>query len=456
MPSIIYSFGKFLFDEVTDSRYNKSHSAKASQEALKNLEQKTGIQSILQNVGLAQQDFNNDGLKDYEKIRIKGHEAFSVVKDHQGNPIGERLEKPVRDKLKNSFEKSKELTTAIEEYRQSQQAFNELCQDIGKTYSAQDLIKSYKQYGSKAQNAQLEQQTKEKNNLTTLFKDESFITSLTKSLNITDDKDKNIATVKDNMLAKLDEKHKEEKEKLNKTINENESLLNKAANKKQNMRIFIANQIKYGHTQMRKKALALLKQIEDKNQETASMQVGGEADLDFEGISLEYFTKTRKGRDITKVADGTYEIKFKDRWSLDAFFYLNPFHSVRAEIRDLVDLIKAAGYEGIIMKVTFKDKDETAMKRAKDCAKAALEAGFAPDKIKIFINGESTELGKILNSSELEYYGLLQQEAAKLYEPTPIPKGAEQATNAMRDRIDKMKKTNEDAQEPTPSTGPGV
>lgn len=359
-------------------------------------------------IGVGPTSFNESILEDYNKSRIKDSRAFAQIKLPDNSTIGEKLKKDittadaneVRNKIAEVFEETDALKNAQKNYKKNLKEFDKLRQKVGKSLSAQDLIGELKKIDGKVKNALAKQQEAEKQKLDQLFKDGTFKGNLKTSLNLADDEE--LDGVKNNMMTELEKKHAEEKKALEKEIATNEVNLHKAAEKEINEAIFIAMMYKNYPESMKRKIEDVAKEKNIGRSDKTTLEVGvNEKGINLKGITLEDLSKkgleTIKGRPITYNKDtNSFSVHFPNRWQgPDAWkLYGDPRHSIKNEIRSVVQAVKATGSRGISMKVDFKD-EALAKQRARQSVEACLEGGFNPNNVSINLSYTDKDGNKV-------------------------------------------------------------
>jgi len=427
-------------------------------------------------IKISPENFNFSAFDEYMESRTKNMDGFAKLTDADGKEIGKKLKEneTITNAIKVAFKLTEELKKAKEQNESSINQFKKRTSEIGEKYSVSSLTDSFKKINFKAKNALTAQQKHESKKLQELLNKDEFSNSIKDTLG----KDTDIKAIKENMTKHLDKKHETERNELYKKIANNENQVDRASTRELAQTMFINfMKEKYSSSMKRKiEEAQKKKRAEEKRAEeiNSSISIGEDhfnltissddvSNIDLDDLELE----TIRGRKIDRLPDGkTLRISFGNRWNPKEWgTYLDPFNSIKGEVRSLVEAVRATGAKAITMNVQFSDP-EIAKLRAKQALEASLEAGYPVENITIVMNGKTYKMEKgkaegnpfedFMSAKELEKYKIKQKSAASRYDFNKSQKGTKDYKKQYKTMVNKApKKANyvplEEEEGPSPS-----
>lgn len=377
-----------LFDFLDSRRIRRELTADALEEQL---------QKFRDDIGLSELELHDKAFNDHASSRVHNYSGFKLQigadKENTFDKIlkGNEPEKDQRNALKKCFEtvfkKQDFYDKAKESYNASIATFKEIITRVPNPYSVEDIRGELNQIQTSARNAVAAQQKIELEQ----FKEE--IEKQTDNLKVVlNSDDEEIKTVKTNLIKELENSHKTQLAAFDKATAENITLLDKAANSQMEQFIFAAQIDKFalGQSDARKRDEmfrlideARAKRLKDAPQGNTTLDVN----INPKGMSISAldpkdlaFFYTLTGKKIEQKKPGVWSIEFSPR-IFDPGYYLSyPVNQERpkADLLALAQTIRAAGYDGIKMTVSFPNDPYTEKLRLKQAYEACLEAGFPP------------------------------------------------------------------------------
>jgi hypothetical protein len=166
-----------------------------------------------------------------------------------------------------------------------------------------------------------------------------------------------------------------------------------------------------------------------------------------------FYTQTGRNFTRTEIRDPksnelyqSFTMEFGKQLRHPTYFWFG--NKVESDMTTLARAVKAAGHEYIQLDIDFNNQD-LAIKRARQAYRAAIEAGFPPDKIRLKMNGQAKEAKDIFSPSALATNDKRAEELAQAPKPsfllnpesTPDKKSIDEVKAAMKELREEAKKT---------------
>lgn len=296
------------------------------------------------------------------------------------------------------------FNTAKDVYSAQVKQFDTLKKGIPKEFTVQELVGLMTELKNNARQAIVAQQTHEKQLLTDQLNTPALAKQLEQSLSLKNQAE--VDAVKANLGADLAETHKKQLGEFDKATEESLKKLNDAAAAEINQLLFIANLYKNtGDAVMRQTILSLSAANAAKKQQAgiANGEVvvqDNAGQMSLHGVTMNDIKTIHSitGKQIVN-QNGVYTIQHDMRWwGLAALYYLDPRNNTQHDADLMAAAVKANGFDRIKVEVNY-DNPEVAAQRAKQSYAAAIKAGFAPDKIKVIINGSECKPNDIFKDN---------------------------------------------------------
>lgn len=345
------------------------------------------------------------------------------------------------------------LNEAQQEFEESANVFGKLKDKIPRPFKVEQVIQTMKELADEGVKGIGAQHAYEKANLTTqLDNPESDLRKELKTQGVTD-----ISALKKSMLEDLDKAHKAQLKSFQDSTAASLTKLHQASQTEMDRVIFLATLSEHNE----KMRLAIMEAADAKKQKSKPGEeedsplvasVGGkenDPNIGVVQISDLKTIYTNTGKTITQNDKGVFTLEF-GRPLLDAKYYLLG-NKPESDMLIMARAIKASGKAGIEFDVDFSNAD-IAKKRAKEAYKAGIEAGFAPDKIKVKINGKPQKIEELLGD---EHPGLIERAkevTAKRDERKLKDEGHD--ISAVKEEIAKLRKDAKESSEKTPEAEP--
>ncbi|MFI4919370.1 MAG: hypothetical protein ACHP65_07420 [Legionellales bacterium] len=333
-------------------------------------------------------NFNSEAFNKHVQSRTTDSAVFSNTKGLDGTtPVSDKLNadsedaKAVRDAIALALQVDEPFKKAQQDYTGAIAQFKDMILKVPTEYTAEDLIETCDVLVHDALKAITEQQKSEKDRLDTLFfKNNDFAEKLRKTLNIGPGVD--TEQLKKNMMEDFDKSQTKQLEDFNKSTNESLDILRKAVSFEL-MRIQTLAMLAKNDSGM----LDQINKLSAEANPASTAQKLKAGDVAVAGVSLKALKKikTITGGEITQETDGSFSLKLTSRL-ISPLYYGSPKENVLSDFTMMAQLVKATGSPVIKFKLNFADAD-VAAERARTAYEACINAGFAPDKIIIEVNG---------------------------------------------------------------------
>lgn len=373
MSEDIYLRGiKFILKKFKDEHLKKKFS-------MPDFIEKTGNYAAV--LGLETDSNQLNLLNGYEKDKQSDpYKIFSTYKDAKGNDIFLAFEQSddIKKDLAPLFALDQNYTDKKEEYEALLEAYSERIHKSKQVIKPKGLVDALDDLQKEAKEAFQSQQKAEKENLETALKGGgAFDRHLKDALKISDDA---LPNAKSNMLKALEQKHQSEQKAFNDSLDQQKNNLMKSANQ-----AYYEVYFKLVH-----------KLYDEGDQDQVNMSIGqtdeNKKDKKISTGNLnEMELKTVSGRKIT-------HDQLKDVDVIQFRIGIDPreWGDNRKSIRSLVLLQLAKGHDSIKLDIDGFSNDKKAKEKARQCAEAALELGYPPEKVQININGQKQDLQELL------------------------------------------------------------
>jgi hypothetical protein len=212
-----------------------------------------------------------------------------------------------------------------------------------------------------------------------------------------------VESVKKEMLKALEESQKKELEKFEKSTTDT---LIKTHKISRDEFVRVSTLARFYNNKHNKEMMdKLIEDLRKANMKPSDANVEAEFSnglLNFKGISVQDLPliKTLTGQDIHQTKPGTFTMKLPNR-ILSPLYYSNWKTSLKEDMSDIVQAVRACGYSKINLTINHKDA-EHALKMAKAAYAASREQGFEADKINIVVNGEKKTAEEIFKDTPSE------------------------------------------------------
>ncbi|KGP63556.1 hypothetical protein EP47_05385 [Legionella norrlandica] len=399
-------FGKHLKSESRTQKYSANE--------IKRLERE-----YRDSIGLGDNaTFSSDAFDKLVSSRIGDFNGFSQTKGPSSTTIHDKLAgdtpeaKEVRDGLNKSLETTPEFTEAQKNFSESASTFKELTKLIPSKFRAQDLIGTMKELvddGRKAILAQQQHEIKMLEEQFDLTKNPNFVPNLKKTLNLTSDND--VEKVKTNLLNDLKASHKKQQEEFDKTTSESLNKLHQAVANQTREYLFIVSLYENNKEMER---LIENKMAEHRKKmglpPETTKAFASIKDIDFSGVKLKDLPvlKGPSGMALHQQPDGSFVIKMP---AINPLYYQDPRQNIKADLMLMAKAIYSTppGHNSIEMDCDFPKSEKIGMERGRQAYAACIEAGFAPDKITIKVNGKVMKPEELFKEDKKTYQDLMKK-----------------------------------------------
>lgn len=339
-------------------------------------------------------DFSAGALDALEKSRFKDLSDFKL---DTATPGLEKIDATGKAQIKAALQVTPTFIEKQKEYESSVRNFKTLISQVPQSHRAQDLIETMKQITDDAIEAIKEQQKAERAGLERIldnpnFQKETSMAQESKGLGEGTDEEPEkeeekspaeMTAIKTQMLEALDKSHKDQLKAFEKSTSESLKTLTTAAEKELKRMLFIANLHKNTQTEAEIKQESAKK----RGQRPSVVEVGlTDQGVYILGVQVEDLSNIRSmtGKKITYNAEnGTFSVRMP---TMDPLYYRGWSEDPKTDLMTLAQGIRSKGYDKIIMNLSF-DKEDVALKRAREAYEACILSGFPPDKIVLKVNG---------------------------------------------------------------------
>jgi len=363
--------------------------------------------------------FNAECFSNHQKT--KSEQATDLTKVFKNEALASALKenKALKNGLSDALKESKPFSEARENFKQSVAAFNTLLQRVPEELRAEALISVMKAEMDYAIDTLTTQQTREVGLLVSELNDDGELSKLMRAskpsgLGMNDDEFKQ---ARSSLLDDLDASHKEQLEKFEKSNQKSYTQLLDAAQKDMNGRMqFLAALSQYNDKMKEELRLLAAKHFEESPLRAGSGTSDRDENIAYVKLSDLKTIYSKTGKEIKQTKPGEFSLEFGAVLTLDPrksnMMYAFLGNQIEHDLELMARAVKAGGSTDIEFDIDF-NHPEICEERARQAYKAAIEAGFPAEKIKINIHGNEMKIND-LYKGRVKELGTLKERAQQI------------------------------------------